>query len=1674
MWRAISDYDGNERGARRAKWRVTLLVAASLPLAGLAIAILLGALIGLAEGPAGATPAAVCTWSGATSGDWSVGSNWTSTSGTCTNAGGPPAGAALVFPSGASTLAVTFDAGTETGGSGTAPATTFDSIDFEAAYTISEGAGAPVSMTLSPTAATAGCGASTTVAVCQAAAGTVTFQPGITLGTTGEEVAAAASGRFDATGVVSGPSMDMSIGDAANDGVVLLDPQSSGSCAVNTYSGTTTVAGGTLGIACPAALGNGSGAVAVDAGSTLVFELTSNGTIANSVTDNSSTAPAGVSVCPASAVTTTFSGTISGSGDVSTGGQGCSAGTVVLDSSGGDTYAGGTTVSVSGSSLVVEGATSDELAAAGSLAVDAGTTFDMNGRDQAVAGFSGSGTVDNGATGTTATLTDTAGTTSFSGVIEDNAGTGGVVAVGVAGAALTLSGANTYSAGTAVTSGEFASSSAKGFGTGEVTVGNGATIALKGGSAAPANLLELQGTLEDASGGDGWAGTIQLGSTPTIEDAGSGNFSVSGALTGSTGLSISCSGAGMVELSSDNAATLSGAVSVPSGGVAFAANGAIGTGAITVSSGAFVDLAAGASEANTLDVAGDGTGGGALVVAAASGQGTWAGPVQLGGATTFAASGSQSTLTVSGAVSGAGPLATAGPGTVVLGHAASYSGSTTVSSGTLAESVAALPAATSLDVAAGATFDLGGQAQQVASILTGSGTITSSSPGAVLTVGNLTAPDAAPESLTGTLALVVEGGGNTLALSGTNSYTGGTTVSSGILDVAGTAALGASSGAVTVASGATIELDPSFSGLVANPLTLDGGELLGASTVPGANGWSGPVHLGAGATAPVLAAASGQELMVEGALDDGGAGRSVTIGSAGDAGTVALEPLASGSCTAGAYSGGTMVTAGSLALDCPAAAGASAADAVSLHSSTALIVAMAVATDAIPNDISFSGTGSLIDAGQGATLAGTIDLGSPDAVVTITEPSPSRRLTLAGAVTGGQNLDVNQSSKAQGSVVLAGADDTYTGSTTVESGVLDVTGVISASAVTVQTGAVLEGIGTVAAIDNDGEVHPGTSLGTLTATGAVTLASGGSPSLSVDITGANAGSGSGGFSQFVADGGTVDLTGAALDVNDTFDTATYGEQFQIVGLTGGATETGIFTGLADGSVVSAGTRKLVISYSATGVVLTDVTNPPPPLPAVTSVTPDSGPQAGGTSVTVTGNNFVPGATTVAFGSDAATGVTCASATTCVAISPAGTGTVEVTVATAAGTSAITSGDQFTYTAPPTVIGYHALAPARICDTRASQPANQCTGHPLAGGGTQVVTVAGNGGVPAPGKGVTAVVLNVTAAHPTEAGYFTVWPDGQVLPVASSLNFHAGVNVPNLVTVALPTDGKVDVHNAKGTVDLIVDVEGYYAPEATAGTGLYNALTPARICDTRSSQPANQCTAKAPAPGSILDVTVAGRGGVPASGAAAVVLNVTAIGSLSPGYLTVYPQGATRPTASNVNYAAGEDVPNRVMVPLGTGGAISIYSGNGSPDIAVDVSGYFTDGSDPSATGAEFTAATSPIRICDTRMSQKNNQCTSKTLMARGTLAVTATGLAGVPPDATAVVLNVTAADETSNGYLTVFPSGATMPVASDVNFTPSAAVANMTVATLGSAGAFSVYNSAGSTDLVVDLVGWYS
>ena len=215
------------------------------------------------------------------------------------------------------------------------------------------------------------------------------------------------------------------------------------------------------------------------------------------------------------------------------------------------------------------------------------------------------------------------------------------------------------------------------------------------------------------------------------------------------------------------------------------------------------------------------------------------------------------------------------------------------------------------------------------------------------------------------------------------------------------------------------------------------------------------------------------------------------------------------------------------------------------------------------------------------------------------------------------------------------------------------------------------------------------------------------------------------------------------------------------------------------------------------------------------------------------------------------------------------------------------------------------------------------GGPAAGSVT-TVQVTGRGGVPA---GVEAVVLNVTVTEPQSDGFVTVYPCDVPRPTdTSSLNYTTGQTVPNAVVVKPSASGTVCLYTMSAA-HLVVDVNGYLA----AGSA-FGPITPARLLDSRGSLGVRSA-------GTVTPVQVAGQGGVP-NGATSAVLNVTVTEAQGPGFVTVYPCDVPRdPNTSNLNYVAGQTVPNAVFVKLSNDGTVCVFTSN-SVQLVVDVNGSF--------------------------------------------------------------------------------------------------------------------------------------
>ena len=386
---------------------------------------------------------------------------------------------------------------------------------------------------------------------------------------------------------------------------------------------------------------------------------------------------------------------------------------------------------------------------------------------------------------------------------------------------------------------------------------------------------------------------------------------------------------------------------------------------------------------------------------------------------------------------------------------------------------------------------------------------------------------------------------------------------------------------------------------------------------------------------------------------------------------------------------------------------------------------------------------------------------------------------------------------------------------------------------------------------------------------------------------------------------------------------------------------------------------------------------------------------------------------------------------------------------AGNTSAIFETSSWTVESAPG--SFVAVLPSRLLDTRT-------TGPMLGSTQTRSLQVTGVGGVPT--SQVSAVMLNVTVTDTSDNGYLTVSPTGSSRPVVSNLNWSAGATIPNAVTVKVGANGQVDLYQSgPGTANVIVDVAGYFVAGTVAEPGGFVSLAPSRILDTRiTGGPLSSIEAR--------DLAILGSGGVPESNVSAVVMNVTVTDTTASGYLTVFPSGTTRPTASNLNWVPGLTVPNLVTVKVGDTGKVSIFqSGPGTADVVVDVAGYYLGGT-PTQPG--MFVAVAPTRVLDTR--------SGKAMGGGSDSSLTILGKGGIPArGASAVVLNTTVTDTTMAGYLTVFPGTDPAPTASNLNWSGrDATVANLVTVQIGSSGSISFHNgSAGEAHVVFDIAGYY-
>ncbi len=658
----------------------------------------------------------------------------------------------------------------------------------------------------------------------------------------------------------------------------------------NSYSGDTTVSVGTLEIANVAALpsGIGKGNVIVNGTLDLDNSLTVNG-LSGSGTISTDTASAIVLTAGANDQTSTFAGNILNGSSIGGTLALTKTGTGTLTLSGTSSYSGATTISTGtlamGSSTGLSGNSTVTISTAG--------TLDVNGYNVTMDGLLGTGTINNnGASNATLTAGAAGSSSTFGGVIADGTRT---LSLNKSGSGtLTLTGVNTYSGTTTISNGAV---SAADIGVGG-KLGTGSSPIILG-DATNTGTLSYTGSADQAytrgftvNAGGGGVDVATAGKTLTLQTGaiitagtftvgGNGNAIVQSVISGSGGLTKA--NAGSMVLSTTN--TYSGDTTISTGILQVTDAAAIPSGS---GKGNVAIAAAGTLDVNNLS----------LTVNGLSGAGTVTN--SLYSPVTFTVGGNNASALFTGIVqdgNGTISLAKIGSGTETLGGVNTYSGSTTISAGTLKiGNAAAIPYGAykgNLSLASAGTLDLGGNSITVNG-LSGSGTLTNSQGASILSAGANDQTSTFSGNIldgAGTIGLTKAGTG-ILTLSGTSTFSGATTIAQGTLSMGSNAGLSSHS-TLTINNGGALDLNGKV-------IAIDG--LAGTGSIT--NNSVTSVILTTGA--------SGGSGSFGGTIDDG-------------LGTIGLTKTGTGTVTltrANSYSGGTTVTGGLLAITSYGALGA--------------------------------------------------------------------------------------------------------------------------------------------------------------------------------------------------------------------------------------------------------------------------------------------------------------------------------------------------------------------------------------------------------------------------------------------------------------------------------------------------------------------------------------------------------------------------------------------------------------------------------------------------------------------------------------------------------------------------------------------------------------------------------
>ncbi|MBV9822581.1 MAG: hypothetical protein JO144_10110 [Actinobacteria bacterium] len=240
-------------------------------------------------------------------------------------------------------------------------------------------------------------------------------------------------------------------------------------------------------------------------------------------------------------------------------------------------------------------------------------------------------------------------------------------------------------------------------------------------------------------------------------------------------------------------------------------------------------------------------------------------------------------------------------------------------------------------------------------------------------------------------------------------------------------------------------------------------------------------------------------------------------------------------------------------------------------------------------------------------------------------------------------------------------------------------------------------------------------------------------------------------------------------------------------------------------------------------------------------------------------------------------------------------------------------------------------PIRVLDTRSG-----LGGHRGAVAPRQTITA------PISRAGTPAAVIKVTVPGNAPAGSLSVYPSGTAWNGHVTVSLVGGSTISQQLHVKLGADGGVTIrNNSAAAVHLIVEVLGSYSAGTPIGLGTFAALD-SRILDTRAGSPLT--------PGGRITLALPGRGGIPAAGAGAVVLNVAVLSARATGLLSIVDGDGSQATVHLRflgNRTAPQPMQTERVVKLGPDGRLTFsQSSAAGVHLVVDLMGYFLRTGDP--------------------------------------------------------------------------------------------------------------------------------